>query len=172
MRWLGTCLLAIGILSPVAAAHQGRPAPTLLDRLVGHWVLRGDLAGQPTVHDVDAAFVLNRGYVRLHEVSREKDKKGAPAYEAIVFISLDEKTGDYRLLWLDTTSNAGLTGNGIGRGKATGNSIPFIIDGGTPDEFHTTFEYDPAHDTWKWIMDGVTDGKPHAFARLTLTRRR
>jgi hypothetical protein len=168
---LATCVLAIGVLSQPAAAQQAQPAPTLFDRLAGRWVLRGDIAGQQTVHDVDAAFVLNHGYVRLHEVSREKDKKGAPSYEAIVFVSVDEKTGEYNLLWLDTTSNAGLTGNGIGHGKPSGNSIPFIINGGTPDEFHTTFEYDPAHDTWKWIMDGLTDGKLHAFARLSLTRR-
>lgn len=172
MRWLATCVLALGILSPSVTAQQTDASPTLLDRLVGRWVLRGDIGGQQTTHDVDAALVLNRGYVRLHEVSREKNKNGTPAYEAIVFVNVDDKTGEYNLLWLDTTSNAGLTGTGIGHGKATGNSIPFIISPGTPDEFHTTFEYDPANDTWKWIMDGITDGKPHAFARLTLTRRR
>lgn len=172
MRWLAMCVLALGLLSASLVAQQANASPALFDHLVGRWVLRGDIAGQRTVHDVDADFVLNRGYVRFHEVSREKDKKGAPAYEAIVFVSVDAKTGEYNLLWLDTTSNAGLTGNGIGHGKATGRSIPFIINPGTPDEFHTTFEYEPANDTWKWIMDGITDGKPHAFARLTLTRRR
>ena len=172
MRRLATWFLAIVLLSPSAAAGQGKAAPTLLDRLVGRWVMRGDIAGQQTVHDVQADLVLNRGYVRLHEVSREKDKTGAPAYEAIVFVSADEKTGEYNLLWLDTTSHEGLTGNGIGHGKASGNSIPFVLFPGTASEFHTTFVYDPAADTWKWIMDGITDGKPHAFARLTLTRRR
>jgi hypothetical protein len=173
LRILPTCILAIvGVFSSSVAAQQTAPASTLFDRLTGHWVLRGTITGEQTVHDVDADLVLNGGYVRLHEVSREKDKKGKPAYEAIVFISVDEKTGVYNLLWLDTTSNEGLTGSGIGHGKPTGNSIPFIINPGRPDEFHTTFVYDPGKDTWQWNMDGIADGKPHEFARLRLTRRR
>ena len=172
MRWFQTCILLIGVLSPSVFAQETSPAPTLFDRLAGHWVLRGDIAGQQTVHDVDADLVLNGGYVRLHEVSRDKGKQGAPAYEAIVFISTDQKTGVYNLLWLDTTSNAGLTGSGIGHGTSTANSIPFVINPGTADEFHTTFVYDPVKDTWQWLMDGITDGKPHEFARVTLTRRR
>ena len=51
-----------------------------------------------TVHDVDAERVLNGGYLRLHEISREKDAKGVPAYEAVVFISIDAKTGEYACL--------------------------------------------------------------------------
>ena len=49
---------------------------------------RGLIAGQQTVHNVDVVGVLNGGYMRLHEVSREKNARGVPAYEAIVFISV------------------------------------------------------------------------------------
>ena len=51
--------------------------------------MRGTMDNRQTVHDIDAERVLNGGYLRLHEVSREKDAKGVPAYEAIVFISVD-----------------------------------------------------------------------------------
>ena len=43
---------------------------SLFDRLVGRWELKGTIDGKQTVHDVDAEFVLNRGYVRLHESFR------------------------------------------------------------------------------------------------------
>ena len=172
MRRVLIGLFAVGVLCPSAFAQRAGASPVLFDRLVGRWELSGVIDGQQTVHDVDADLVLNGGYVRLHEVSREKNADGTPAYEAIVFISVDQKTGVYSLLWLDTTSNAGLTGSGIGHGKPVGNAIPFLINPGTPNAFHTTFTYDPAKDTWQWRMDGEANGTLHPFARLTLRRRR
>src|SRR5438045_8952039 len=79
----------------------------LSDRLVGKWVLQGTIGGKETTHDVDADWVLNDGYVRLHEVSREKDSNGLPAYEAIMFISWDETSREYSFLILDSTSKIG-----------------------------------------------------------------
>jgi hypothetical protein len=67
----------------------------LLDRLAGQWVLQGTIAGKQTTHDVQVGWVLKREYLRLHEISREKDAKGDPAYEAIVFVSWDPKTQEY-----------------------------------------------------------------------------
>lgn len=171
MRWFGTlCLAMIVLLTPVAA-QQTTSTPTLFEHLAGHWVLRGAIDGKPAIHDVDADLVLNRGYVRLHEVSREKDAKGAPAYEAFVFVSIDKSTGVYNCLWLDNTSNAGLSGTGIAHGKPDGNSIPLTFFPGTAQTFHTTFVYDPASDSWKWLMDGEEHGTRHPFARMTLTRK-
>jgi hypothetical protein len=65
----------------------------LLERLVGRWILSGTIAGKKTTHDVSAEWVLNHGYLRLHEVAREKDTAGAPAYEAIIFVSMDSASG-------------------------------------------------------------------------------
>jgi hypothetical protein len=156
-------------LAPVpASAQTGR---ALFDRLAGHWVLEGTIDGQPTVHDVDAEPVLNGGYIKLHEVSREKDDRGRAAYEAIVFISVDAKTGDYACLWLDTTSNAGLSAAGLGRARPEGTSIPFAIRSGNGHVFRTTFVYAGESDTWQWRMDDEHDGKVEPFARVTLKRR-
>jgi len=146
-------------------------APTsLFEHLAGTWVLRGTIDNKQTTHDVDAELVLNRGYVRLHEVSREKDAAGAPAYEALVFISVDRKSGDFAILWLDNTGSGGLSPDGIGRGKPTGNSIPFLFKTGNGGAFHTTFIYAPGSDTWQWVMDDESGGKLEPFARVTLTR--
>lgn len=99
----------------------------LLDRLAGHWVLQGTIAGKQTTHDVQVDWVLKREYLRLHEVSREKDAKGDPAYEAIVFISWDPKTQLYICLWLDSTAGGGLSAEGLARGKKSGDSISFLF---------------------------------------------
>ncbi len=168
MRRILTFVAIAALASPISA-HQAAPSPSLFDHLVGTWVLRGTIDGKETVHDVIADFVLG-GYVRLHEVSREKDAKGAPAYEAIVFISVDKKSGDYSCLWLDNTSNAGLSGDGIGHAKVNGSSIPFVLKFASGDVFHTTFIYNPANDTWQWVMDGESGGKLQPFARVTLTK--
>jgi hypothetical protein len=161
------------VLALVAGAGQPgqAAAPPLFERLAGHWVLTGTIDGRQTTHDVDADLVLNGGYVRLHEVSRDKDGRGNPQYEAIVFISRDAKSGEYACLWLDNTASTGLTNGGIARGKPQGNAIPFLFTLSSGDVFHTTFIYSPESDSWRWEMDGESNGKRDPFARLTLTRR-
>src|SRR5438477_8888405 len=139
----------------------------LSDRLVGKWVMQGTIGGKETSHDVDADWVLNDGYVRLHEVSREKDPNGLPAYEAIVFISWDERSHEYLCLWLDSTSNSGLSNGVIGRARPDTDKIPFLFKIKTNETFHTTFLYDKNSDSWQWIIDDETDGKIRPFARVT-----
>jgi hypothetical protein len=169
IRAVCVALAALALSSPVTARQQSTPA-SLLGHLAGAWVMRGTLQNQQTTHDVEAAWVLNGGYMQLHEVSREKDSKGAPAYEAIIYISVDQKTGEFSCLWLDTTSNAGLTNGVMGRGTAKGNSIPFLFKSGA-DIFHNTFTYTPSADSWQWQLDDENGGKMTPFARLTLTRK-
>jgi hypothetical protein len=49
--------------------------------------MSGTLGGKRTTHDVEVDWVFKREYMRFHEVSREKDASGGPAYEALVFLS-------------------------------------------------------------------------------------
>ena len=163
--------MGLSLLAMPPAARAQTAAPSLFDRLVGRWEAKGTIDGKQTVHDVDAELVLNRGYVRLHEVSHEKTKEGAPEYEAIVFISRDT-AGNYSMLWLDTTSSAGLTGSGIAHAKPTETTIPFIIEVGKDHVFRNTFVYAAATNTWAWRLDDDVAGTLTPFARLTLTRRR
>lgn len=171
MRRVLVTVLATLVLASPASAQGPTSHASLFDRLVGHWVLRGTIDGKPTVHDVDAERVLNDGYVRLHEVSRERDAKGRPAYEAIIFISIDAKTGEYNCLWLDNTSSAGLASTTvIAHATPAGDSIPFRFPSKT-GAFHNTFSYDARKDTWRWTMDDESNGTWTPFARLVLTRR-
>jgi hypothetical protein len=53
-----------------------------LDHLIGNWVLRGELAGKTTTHDIKSEWVLGHQYMCLHEISRETktDSDAHPAY--------------------------------------------------------------------------------------------
>jgi hypothetical protein len=170
-RWPALGLVFALLVPAMAPAQSPAAAPDrLLDKMTGHWVLDGTIAGAKTTHDVDASWVLGRGYLQMHEVSREKDATGKTAYEAYVYLSFDPKTGQYACLWLDTTSNAGLTGGPIGRGPAVGDEIQLLFNSSDGTTFHTTFGYDRARDSWKWTMDGEDHGALTPFARVTLRR--
>ena len=46
------------VVFPIFGAFAQAPQPIgpLEDRLIGHWVLQGTLAGKETTHDVDAVW--------------------------------------------------------------------------------------------------------------------
>ena len=172
MKITGVFALAL-VFSIVASGQQAVPArpDALLDHMTGTWTLQGTLAGRQTTHDVEADWVLNHEYVRLHETSREKNALGQPAYEAIVFLAWDEPTSEYKCLWLDSTSGGGLSAQGIAHGKRSGDEIAFLFKGADGSNFYTTFVYDKSSDTWRWVMDGEDHGKRTPFGRVNLTKR-
>lgn len=71
------------------ALGQSQPSDpsSLLDHLAGNWVLRGKIAGKQTTHDVQGHWILRHEYLELHEISREKNSQGEPAYEATILVS-------------------------------------------------------------------------------------
>ena len=165
-------IFALLLLAALPASAQSQPTQDpLLDRLIGHWVLRGTIGGSETTHDVTFEWVLGHQYVRLHEVSREKDQKGQPAYEAMVFIGRDEPSGRYACLWLDSTGGGGLSARAIGYADRAGDELAFLFKIADGSSFHTTFKYSKIADTWQWVMDGEEGGKLQPFARVTLTRK-
>jgi hypothetical protein len=163
-------LLIFAPLLAAAAFGQAVPAPDpLLGHMVGAWVVTGSIEGQPTTHDVTAEWVLGKNYVRLNEVSREKNPDGSPAYEAIIFIDRQPKNGPYVCIWLDDTGP--WAANSAGLAKAKGNTLPFVFSFGG-SRFFNTMTYRPDSDSWQWNMDGVEKGVKKPFARVTLTRRK
>ena len=79
------CLICALFCGAMCAAQQNLTTvePTkLLDHLTGNWVMKGMIGGKAVTHDVDASWLLNREYLQLHEVSRERTVSGAPSYEA------------------------------------------------------------------------------------------
>lgn len=116
----------IGIGLPLLGQEKDDDSTQLLNHLAGNWVLEGALGGTHSTHDVTAEWILNHEYLRFHEVSREKNKDGGPAYEAIVIMSWDNKTNEYNCLWLDNTEGGGLSAP-IARAKREGRSIRIIF---------------------------------------------
>jgi hypothetical protein len=150
---------------------QSLPPDSVFHRLAGKWVLRGTIARQQTTHDVRFDWLLGHEYLQMHEVSRERDKNGAPAYEAVVTFARDPRSGEYVCLWLDNTGVSAFEPAGVGHGPVVGDSIPFLFRYSATDRFHTTFVYDRRNDSWQWHMDNDSAGVRRPFARVTLTRR-
>jgi hypothetical protein len=156
-------------VSPLHAQHS-RP-DSLLNHLIGNWVLRGPMAGKQVVHDVTFRWVLDSEYVEMHEVSRERTASGTAAYEAIVYLGRDSTTHEYAALWLDNTAYGAFNPAGVGRGMADRDSIPFVFIDSPTVRFHNTFVYDRTSNSWAWHMDNDQSGVRRMFARVTLTRK-
>lgn len=162
------------LISLFSAAQQPPVKSPLLDHLAGKWVLQGTIAGKPAVHDVDAEWVLDHHYLRIHELARAKDEKGM-TYEAHIYITWnDEKWPGgpprYSCIWLDVFG--GLAPESIGVAAIKENELPFLFrDDKGELSFSNVFVYDPASDTWEWRMDNVVKGEYKPFGRVKLTRR-
>lgn len=163
-------LILAGLLLVPPLGAQTVQRDTLLDHLIGHWVLRGPMAGQQVVHDVTFHWVLGGEYVEMHEVSRERTPAGTPAYEAIVYLVRDPRTNEYAALWLDNTDYNAFDPAGVGHGTAVADSISFVFTDSATSRFHTTFVYDRTSDSWAWHMDNDDAKGRRPFARVTLTR--
>jgi hypothetical protein len=162
-------LLAV-LVSFSVSAQQITFQDSLLDHMIGKWVLQGAIAGKETTHDIAVQWVLGHQYVQIHEISHEK-KTGEAIYEAIVFIGWDQPSSQYSCLWLDVTGGGGLSAQAIGHAKRIGDKIVFLFNGNDGNVFHTTFVYDSDADTWQWLMDSEENGKLQPFARVKLTRK-
>ena len=174
-RRLLVALALTSFIVPAAMAQsQVSSAPeALLDRMTGQWVMTGTIGKKPTTHDVEVDWVLKRQYIRIHEVSRDKDASGGIGYEAWIYIVWDTKNSEYAVMWLDNTAATNFAAEGIGHAKPDGDRIPFIFKDADGSGIHTIFAYDRAKDTWSWTIDNVDkSGKSSSFAKLTLTRKK
>jgi hypothetical protein len=165
-----TCL----VVRAAVAQSQALSVPqALLDNMTGHWVMTGTIGKKQITHDVDVDWVLKREYIRVHEVSREKDASGGIGYEAWIYVIWDAKKSEYAVMWLDNTAATNFAAEGIGHAKRDGDRIPFIFKDAEETGIHTTFAYDRAKDTWSWTIDNLDrSGNSSSFAKLKLTRRK
>lgn len=162
-------VIAIIIVSHISLAQQGPVNSALLDHLAGKWVLQGTVGKQSVTHDFDAEWVLEHRYLRFHEVSREKNDKGEPQYEATVFIGWNEKSKQYGCVWLDVYG--GLSPESIGLAGSKENELAFVFtDEHGETSFTNTFIYDPKSNTWDDDLDNVVKGEAKPFARFHLTK--
>lgn len=152
-----------------ATAQQAPVNSPLLDHLAGKWVMEGTVGKQPVTHEFDAEWVLGHHYLRFREVSRDKNDKGEPQYEATVFIGWNEKTKQYACVWMDVYGGASVQSIGLATPKE--NEIPFVFhDEHGETDFTNTFIYDPKTNTWEDRLDNVVKGEATAFARFKMKK--
>jgi hypothetical protein len=164
-------ILLLAVLTTCNAFPQASPVnDPLLDKMTGRWVLHGTIAGQETTHDVVIQWALGHQYIMMTEISREKDEKGIPQYEAIVYITREDSKSQYSCMWLDNTGNGGLNGQSVGHSPIAPDMMKFLFIVPGNDDFQTTFRYNAAGDSWLWFMDSLGKNKTEVFARLTMTR--
>jgi hypothetical protein len=161
----------LALLAPgIGAAGETLTPDELLGHLAGSWILRGTIDGESVTHDVDAHWVLEGNYIQLHEVARETDADGRPAYEAIVYLDWEPDPGEYACLWLDSTAGGGLSAP-AGRARPRGTEIPMLFEGSDGSRFHNTFAYEADRDAWTWTLDSEREGRLVPFARVRLERK-
>jgi len=162
-------LLTMIFVSPTAMAQQAPVNSPLLDHLAGKWLLQGTVGKQVATHDFDAQWVLQHYYLRFNEVSREKNDKSDPQYEATVFIGWNEKTKQYACVWLDVYGGA--TPESIGLATPKENELDFVFTNEHGEtSFTNTYIYDPKTDTWENRLDNIVKGEAKPFARFKLTK--
>jgi len=142
----------------------------LLDHMVGDWLMSGTIGGVQVTHDLAAEWVLGHQYLRFHEVAREVDSEGVPAYEAIVFIGWHQPTSRYTCFWLDVTGSGGQFPEATGHAEPAGDELAFVFDTGGDSIIHTTFTYDRESDAWHWLMEIDRGAKRTMFADVVLKR--
>jgi hypothetical protein len=169
----------LGLVSHLSFPRMGlaqasvKPTPeSLMERMMGKWVMHGTIDNEMVTHDVYVDRILNRQYFRIHEVAREKDAAGEPAYEAWIHIAWDKASKEYVVMWLDNTGVTNFSPDGVGHGKPDGDRIPFIWNLADGSGIHNTFAFNRASDTWSWKIDNLDkSGKSSPFGRVTLTRK-
>jgi len=165
-------LLAVLFLA-LTPAHLGAQTPAewhddLVDRMAGNWKLEGPVMGGVGHHDVEAEWVLNHQFLRIHEKTSAKAPAGEHRYEATWFLGYDAVSERYVLHLLDVFG--GRFSETLGYGTREGNAIHFVFE--YPDgPFHTAFRWMPESGAWQWLMEQKNkDGKWTQFADLKLTR--
>jgi Protein of unknown function (DUF1579) len=73
----------------------------LLDNMVGNWKLTGKIMQRNVEHSVEAEWVLNHQFLRLHEKQTAPPKEAEVPYEAMVMIGYDNASDCYVAHWLD-----------------------------------------------------------------------
>jgi hypothetical protein len=162
-------LLATLLLAASAMAQEAPINSPLLDHLAGKWIMQGTVDKQPETHEFDAVWVLQHHYLRFHEFSRDKNAKGEPNYDSIVYIAWNEKPKQYSCVWLDVYGGA--TSESIGVATPKENELNFVFtDEHGETSFRNSFVYDPKTNTWDDSLVNVVKGEAKPFAHFHMTK--
>ena len=171
LRSLTVCF---SIVLLIALAHAPLAAQTpewhdgLVDHMTGVWKLQGPVMGHLGHHDVEADWVLNHQFLRIHEKTSASAPSDEHSYEATWFLGYDRVSERYVLHLFDIFGAR--FSETLGYGTRDGDAIRFVFE--YPDgPFHTMFRWSPETGGWQWLMEQKNkEGKWTQFADLKLTR--
>lgn len=168
-------LSVVGQESSARPDHLEKPEfqDALLDKMVGEWVMESKMQDQILLQDMSVKWALHHRYLQIYQLSREVIKGGGTGYEAEAFIGWDKASSRYVTLWLDVTSSDTLSPDAFGYAKPTENSLAFVFNnyGGSNQQFHMTFTYEPNNDTWRIKIEAMMNGKLMLFSDSSLKRK-
>jgi Protein of unknown function (DUF1579) len=163
-------LLGIAVLlgSPVIGQMSPESHDDVLEHLAGKWRMDGHVMAHEAHHLLEAEWVLNHQFLRLHEKTAPDAPPSEQRYEAIWFLGYDNVSERYVLHLMDVFGAR--FSETLGYGTREGNRIRFIFE--YPDgPFHTTLEWNPQKDAWEWLMEQKDKrGQWSEFGDLTLVR--
>ena len=161
-------LLPVLVVSANLACGQAPPKwdDDLVHHLAGAWTLTGQVMGREAHHNVQAEWVLNHQFLRIHEKTVAAAPASESRYEAIWFLGYDAVSERYMLHLLDVFGAR--YSETLGYGTRDGNSLRFVFE--YPDgPFHTTFLWTSETGSWQWLLEQKNkDGKWTNFADLNL----
>lgn len=130
--------------------------------------MSGTVLGKPAHHHVQADWVLNHQFLRIHEQTDASAPNDEHPYEADWYLGCDDVSERYVLHLLDVFG--GRFSETLGYGTRDRHELRFVFE--YPDgPFHTTFRWDPRQGSWEWLMEQMNKaGKWTQFANLKLTK--
>jgi hypothetical protein len=165
--------LLIAVLVALVPARSGAQASgewrdDLVNAMAGTWKLEGQIKVHSTQHEIQAEWVFNHQFLRIHEKTNANAPADERRCEATWFLGHDPISERYILHLLDVFG--GRFSETLGYGVRDGNAIRFVFE--YPDgPLHTTYRWPPEKDTWQWLMQQKDEsGKWTNFADLKLTR--
>jgi Protein of unknown function (DUF1579) len=140
----------------------------VVERMAGEWKVEGQVMGRDAHHLVEAEWVLNHQFLRLHERTATDAPAAERRYEAVWFLGYDPVSERYVLHLMDVFGAR--FSETLGYGTREGNHILFTFE--YPDgSFHTNFVWHPEKNAWEWMMEQKgKDGRWSQFADLNLTK--
>jgi len=161
------CLTLAAFAQNAALDGRGRVVhDDLLDKLAGSWKLTGTIAKQRAEHSVEAEWLLDHQFLRVHEKAMGAPSTASQPYEAMVFIGYDNASDRYVAHWLDIFG--GRTSETLGYGTRKGDALEFVFE--YPDgPFRTVFRWMPESRGWQWTMRQKDQaGQWTTFGEMTL----
>jgi hypothetical protein len=160
--------MLIGVAGRVRAQRPAEWHDELVDHLSGNWKMGGQVMGQEAHHEVQAEWVLNHQFLRIHEQTAADAPSDESKYEAIWFLGWDPVSERYVMHLVDVFG--GRFSETLGYGQRAGNVIRFVFE--YPDgPFHTTMRWSAEKETWEWLMEQKDkNGKWSSFADLKMSK--